>query len=719
MDKQNKQRLVSDHLRREDAQERILQKIQKGRAEATVTISRAAELFDLSENRLRDWEEHGFLSPLRPTGPKGRRLYTPGELDKLAIIRELIDAGYGPSDIPPDVDKIFRSLLSTNDQHLLTELFDPTVSHAEKSDALVVDQRLSKARNELFLRFYAARALRTALMIICEGLPDTTAALILPLRGRGAGQLVQSMDDVSNVGEAIIGWLGRSHSSHLLLTMLPSFQYSTDYRVLPLAVMREDHLEGEPCDSTLLLLDRRARPLTLSVAAVDLIHRLVAPLYEDADLLRVYLGQGMRDVVDPATDFASSANYYDVILNGFMDMIVRVGGKLGEENRWRFSCCLLPKDMQHHSLQRSLVVRAQSAQAPYKLGLTVVTPEKYANSPSIRALRSGHVVYLPRVLPSDPSIAFHDLEGPFHSAVAVPVGGEEGQTIAVLYITANEPYAFQESDLRVLRIIARMVEEVLRTYQVRQKVTQHLSDILRRPDLVDTFFESFLSEKDFNRDVEIVLSSVLAHMQKRELLASDTKIDGDEYVENYAENEEQVISFISVAIDQEGSLADRYGDRIIRNLTREVGLRIQEQLHTFFKEYPYCQLYHIYAGHFYIILKHISLDVARNCAERLRQGLVGTYKLDALRASAYQPRRPDSRVELPHITVRLGVTSYSYEKIKEIFSKYPVENAVVAVRTVISSGLAVSLDRGRDEGGNVVISWDVGISGFIHWSSLK
>ncbi|HEY4388705.1 MAG TPA: MerR family transcriptional regulator, partial [Ktedonobacteraceae bacterium] len=354
MDKQSKQRLVIDHLRREDAQERIMQKIQKGRAEATVTISRAAELFDLSENRLRDWEEHGFLSPQRPTGPKGRRLYTPGELDKLAIIRELIDTGYGPSDIPPDVDKIFRSLLSANDQHMLTELFDPTLSHAEKSDTLVVDQRLGKVRNELFLRFYAARALRMALMIICEGLPDTTAALILPLHGRGAGQSVQSMDDISSVGEAIIGWLGRSHSSQLLLTTLPAFQYSTDYRVLPLATMREDHLEEEPCDGTLLLLDRRANPLTLSTEAVELIHRLLTPLYEDVELLRVYLGQGMRDVVDPATDFSSSANYYDVILNGFMDMIIRLGGKLGQENRWRFSCCLLPKDLQLPPSQRSL-----------------------------------------------------------------------------------------------------------------------------------------------------------------------------------------------------------------------------------------------------------------------------------------------------------------------------------------------------------------------------
>ena len=56
--------------------------------EPTVTISRAAELFfGILENKLRDWEEYGILNPLRPGGPKGRRILSPTELDKLTIIR--------------------------------------------------------------------------------------------------------------------------------------------------------------------------------------------------------------------------------------------------------------------------------------------------------------------------------------------------------------------------------------------------------------------------------------------------------------------------------------------------------------------------------------------------------------------------------------------------------------------------------------------------------
>src|ERR1700687_4133998 len=79
---------IREHLQRKDVQERVQRYIEKGRAEATVTIGRAAELFNLSENRLRDWEEHSLLTPLRPTGPKGRRLYAPTELDKVAIMRD-------------------------------------------------------------------------------------------------------------------------------------------------------------------------------------------------------------------------------------------------------------------------------------------------------------------------------------------------------------------------------------------------------------------------------------------------------------------------------------------------------------------------------------------------------------------------------------------------------------------------------------------------------
>src|SRR5215468_4874903 len=135
---------IQAHLRKEDVQERILQYIQKGRDEATVTISQAAELFSVTENKLRDWEEYGLLNPLRPSGPKGRRLYTPTELDKLAIIRELIDAGFAASDIPPDIYKQWDELRAHFDLNV-SEQADCSNSVLEYS----INQRITQGRSSL------------------------------------------------------------------------------------------------------------------------------------------------------------------------------------------------------------------------------------------------------------------------------------------------------------------------------------------------------------------------------------------------------------------------------------------------------------------------------------------------------------------------------------------------------------------------------------------
>jgi hypothetical protein len=182
MDERSKQR-IRQHLQDAGAQERIQRYMEKGRAEASVTISRAAELFQLSENRLRDWEEYGLLSPLRPTGPKGRRLYTPGELDKLAVIRELIDAGYSPGDIPPDVDLIWPAIYKESEHSPLWERRGLLASGAihERGVSLSIPPRIERERSALFWRYFASRALRLSLMLICEDIPHTTAALILPL----------------------------------------------------------------------------------------------------------------------------------------------------------------------------------------------------------------------------------------------------------------------------------------------------------------------------------------------------------------------------------------------------------------------------------------------------------------------------------------------------------------------------------------------------------
>src|SRR5437588_1442877 len=142
--------IIRNYLQREDVQERIRQNIQRGRSEATVTIGRAAHLFGFTENKLRDWETLGLLTPQKPTG---QRQYTPEELDKLAIIKELIDeGGYTPGTIPHDIDKIWTSISGEQKEQMLRD-------GGGEVEHLHIDQRVDAAYAELFWRYYVSQVL--------------------------------------------------------------------------------------------------------------------------------------------------------------------------------------------------------------------------------------------------------------------------------------------------------------------------------------------------------------------------------------------------------------------------------------------------------------------------------------------------------------------------------------------------------------------------------
>jgi hypothetical protein len=70
-------------------------------------------------------------------------------------------------------------------------------------------------------------------------------------------------------------------------------------------------------------------------------------------------------------------------------------------------------------------------------------------------------------------------------------------------------------------------------------------------------------------------------------------------------------------------------------------------------------------------------------------------------------------ITLSNITVRLGVASYSYQKLEEILLRYPSEAGVMEVRKQITGMLEEELAQGKRKGGNIVVSWDQ-FQGFIH-----
>ncbi len=690
---------IKEHLHQEDAQKRILQHIQKGRAEATVTISRAAELFEFTENKLRDWEKYGFLNPLRPVGPMGRRLYTLRDLDKLAIIRELIDAGYAPGDIPPDIDQLWSSAYFPGQGTENGDYRSLSLRRTSLND-LPINERIERAQAEATFRYFASRALRLSLLLICEDMPNTQAGLLLPLEVETGRGTLPRVEDIMRLGETLVGWLDQARSSYTLLTSTPSFEYTSDYRLHPLQAMKSGIAQEEaPKDATLIVVPRETRVLTLGTDIVETIRLLLRPLYDDIQSVHQCFGPGMRDVSEPATDLSGSAKYEDDILNGLTELIVRLGGMNAEgQERWRFCCILLP-DHPTSILslqQRGLVVRAESKYAPHRIGITTLSSQPPATGLCLRAFQSGHILYLPAISRVDTTIAFRELEEPIGSAIAIPVEDNDGISVGVLYVVSEYPQAFSHTDQRVLRMVGKMIGELLDSYLIRLRAVGKLRNLMAHPQYVDTHFRDFLSENEFIRDIEALLSEV------------QTRNDPLK----------EVVSFIAIDVDNQSGLANRYGDQMARDLVRTVGLRIHGQLRAFKDDAAYV-LYHINADRFYIVLKGLPLEQARAKAELLRQVLSTTYQIDPLRMPAGQPTSPEHMVTFSNVSVRLGVACYFYWKLKEVLLRCPAATAVIETRMQIMGFLEEVLDLGKREGGNVVMSWEPNIRGFVRISPPK
>lgn len=694
----NEQR-VKEYLQRKDAQERIQKSIQDARSKATVTISRAAGLFELSENQLRDWEKRGLLSTDRTATQegKGHRQYSPGELDKLAVIKELIANGnFTVGEIPAAIDEIWASIMKANAQKIPAAL--PDIDQREfvrEADTMPIDRRVNHAYyQELFWRFYASHVLWLSAMLIQEDVHFTRACLILPLRQKNAYLPAKCADDLLNVGESLVGWLGQSHSFYTLLTQAPSFEYPSDFNVYPLKTAEEDH----PAENTLLViprLDLVTREIALSIPVVETVRRLLAPIYTDVPDWNFYLGRGMRDMVDPFLDVTLNPTTQDTILTNLANMVVRLGG--ADQHRWKFCCILTPNHPYLPFQRRSLAVRAKSRYAPsiYKLGTTAVSPTDSVISISLRAYQGGRVIYHHRVTPEDKAIANREQEGP-GSAIAIPIGGEDDIPMGVLYVAAADPDGFSERDQHVLRIFTRMAQELFMTYRARQQVSQKFLSLLRNPGTVDPTFDVFASETDFIYDVE----SLLQDIQGMESLEPFAKDDERQYATKDA------VSFIAVDIDGQTGLTDKYGDRVARNLSRAVGQRIQRQVAALFTNLTDCKLYHAYADRYYLLLNKISLEEARAKARLLKQALDDSYQVDAVRFTPEQPTPAENLLESPRVTVRLGVGSYTYAKLQEVLGRYSATIALSSITALIIGSLDQMLKSGQDRGGSNIMSWD-------------
>jgi DNA-binding transcriptional MerR regulator/GGDEF domain-containing protein len=705
---------IESYLQRKDVQERIRNSILRNHSDLTVPISGAVNLLGFGVNQLRKWEEKGLLNPIR----EGKhRQYSLHDLDKLAVIKELVAAKFSPSTIPPDIDIIWNSISPSEEQlnWVAQGSLNETIGRETESKYLYINQRIEGARKELFWRYYASFVVRISLQLIREDMPNqgrSAVGLVLPLNADATTiSALTSIDDLSNVGKSLVGWLAQSGSSHTLFTTTPSFQHLGHYRIYRLGEIGRSTLPERdmPIDHTLLLVGWQENAFSLSGLVVNTIRHLFTPLIEEAEFTRICFDKGMRDALDPGTDLDS--NFPDYILNGLADMVIRLGNIGGE--RWRFCCILLPDDTTIPLQQRSLVVRAQSENAPHKIGKSQVSPDEPTLSISLRAYQSGQTIYRSEICKEDLAIAFRELEEPGSgSVIALPTGGKGRAPAAILYVVADQPDAFSLDNQRILRLIGTSIEELLEIYRARQVTKESLSNAITSPEYVDTFFEKrkILSENNFVMDIEAVLRDI----QSRAVKGVKVMFAEDNVKQNLQQKEAlpgEGISFISIDIDEQSKLASRFGDQFTRNLSKVVGSYLNDQLRRILTDVIDYRLYHIWTDRFYLVIKGLELEEVRKHAERIRRKLKDSYEVSVILPWFEESINPrlENKQEVS-ISVRVGVTHYPYSKLEDLLERYTATTyAVGNVRALISRDIDKALDKGRLAGGDVVISWNPNI----------
>jgi GGDEF domain-containing protein len=359
----------------------------------------------------------------------------------------------------------------------------------------------------------------------------------------------------------------------------------------------------------------------------------------------------------------------------------------------------LPENLPLPLQQRNLVIRAMSKNIRHAIGITTLTPERYRTSISIRAFQGGHIMYRQELSPQDVTPETSAIEGPVRSNIAIPIGGEVGDPLGVIYIASYEPYAFSEQDFRVLRIVARMIEALQRSYGIQRQLTENLVEVVKEPENVDPSFKEFKSENNFISDIEKHLEQVRTqkNYEKREEIGTKDLAHSD------LQSITREISFIAIDIDHQDFIVRDYDEDTLRNLQKTIGQRIRDLLPALFMRYIDCTLYHIYAGRFYLFLRGFSLEDSKRNAIRLKDALEGNIAI----------KLPDGLgriIIIPNVSLHLAVGWYSNQKLKEFFEEE--DHNVVDVSAILYRTLDSVLKLGMDEGGDVVYAWNTATKTF-------
>lgn len=682
---------IREHLKSSEFQADIRQRLKDARENLSISISQAAKIVDVTQAQLRYWESSLklLLSERTPSSVQdqqaakhpGQRRYSLRDLTRLLIIKDLhVNKHYS-------LDEITQFL--ANEKDIIDEAADeialPLKTTTEFTGTLA--DLISQPEEVLSWRAFVPRALYLSLSLLFGQAISGDTGLFLPIH---PGPIkVEDRESLSMVGEMLVGWhTNTRHFSTFLVNRInrPIIEFLQRYSFTPLSW----RLESASSLFTIYLASSERPTALLSStdpAATKAATRLLHYLQEHSTEWRPCL-QSIGDylIYDPPSTIDPNASQH--VMNKIAEAIVQLGGmrKVTEQGyqelrpRWRFSCIFLPKDLSLPLQQRSIVVHAQSKQSPHQVGITTLGYGR-ATGISLIAFQSGQIVYRRVVADKRLDIKLHDIEGAVGSAIAVPIEGEYGQPMGVLYIVSDEPEAFShKDDLLLLRMMGRIIRELLTIQRTRYLMVSDLPEVIARPERVDRFFNDFESEMQYVDTLEELLGKV--KKERRQTLSH--------------------LAFIAINVDGVNRLETKYGDLAERNLVKAVGLRIQEWCITL-DEPEELLLYYMYADRFFLLLKNVPLDKAIKYARQLQATLREHYfQIEATRRTRGQYIPPGHRLGL-QITAHFAVTGYDYPSFKKMLASNP---KLANVRAKLTHTLEEALRLGRDQGGNNIVVWD-------------
>lgn len=375
---------------------------------------------------------------------------------------------------------------------------------------------------------------------------------------------------------------------------------------------------------------------------------------------------------------------------------------------WHFSVLLVPQDRSPARQYQRLVILAQSSHSQHDSSDVILTLGAEPGL-SFRAYVNGTTALRRWIAPLDPSIANREQEPMTQSAVAVPLEGLNGLPEGVLYVASEQTDAFSDTDVLALRLLGRVVAELLALRRLGQAAVLHLPEAAAKPHAIDFTVASFETEDAFIGDlIRFLQPYVVAagnHTHQRGGASSEPTWGSDTVrpLDDGRIIDETALALIALDVDGTGEVAERLGEAAAANLTRAIGERTHSWILTQRSRPERIRLYRVYGDRFYLWLRDIPAAKVEELASRLWRTLGMRYLITTRMPMARDSSSPARYVDPGPVTVRLGVNCYTHRDLLKLAQGDP---DTISLSTKVVSQLAEALKMGRHQGGNCIVAWD-------------